>query len=306
MQRDWERWLRDSSGPPPKKEDAKRRLTERLIGAAVNGHPALASLPLRIFTKGSFANRTNTTLESDVDIVVEYGTDGPFCFERSGQLRYHTLAQLGIRPCQIPVEPWHLKQLLFDALTSRFGQEAVEWGTTALRVRAKPYRLTADVVPALAYRLYYGFDAEGRPQWSQGHQIWRDNNNLPIQNWPDQHYAEGVAKNDRTGQRFKQMARAFKCLENELRDARIIAPVPSFLSECLVFNVNDAYFGHDAFLDDMALVLRVVAEATSSPGPCSMWCEVSRMKMLFGPDQRWNYAQANALAVAAWSWMRLG
>ena len=307
MQRDWERWLRESGGPPPRKEDAKRRLTERLIGAAIKGSPALSSLPLRVFTKGSFANRTNTTLESDVDVVVEYGTDGPFYYELSGQLRYHGPATIGITPCQIPIVPSHLKQLLFQALTNRFGQESVEWGATALKVRASRMSLSADVVPAFAYRLYYSRDAEGQPLWLAGHQIWTDQTRrTPIQNWPDQHYEQGVAKNERTGRRFKQMVRGLKRLENELRDARMIAPVPSFLSECLAFNVGDAYFGHDSLLDDMASVLWIVAEATSGPLTCSAWHEVSGMKMLFGPHQRWSYAQSHALAVAARSWIGLG
>jgi hypothetical protein len=304
MARDWERWLRDSGGPPPKKEDAKRLLTEQWIRSALNGSSVLASLPLRLLAKGSFVNRTNTTLESDVDLVVEYGTDGPFYFHLGGDAALYQPWQLGLQPLTIGVQPQQLKHLVYDALASAFGPDEVAWGETAIKVRARRMTIRADVVPAVAYRYYFGFDSDGQALWLAGHRLWTDTG-VMITNWPDQHYHEGVAKNDATRRRFKQMVRALKRLENELHDAGHIQEVPSFLSECLVYNVPDEHFGHDLHLDDMRNLLWTIAQATNDTASCAHWVEVSRMKPLFGAGQRWTSQQANGLAVAAWDWMGL-
>jgi hypothetical protein len=197
-----------------------------------------------------------------------------------------------------------LKQLVYQALVDAFGSEAVEWDNTALKVRARRLTLQADVVPAFAYRYYFNRDASGQGVWVAGHRIWPDRG-AATENWPDQHYENGVTKNRATRQRFKQMVRALKRLENELRDQRLVQPTPSFLSECLVYNVPDEYFGHDAYLDDMRNVLSIIASATASPASCASWDEVSGMKRLFGPAQRWTCQQANTLAVASWHWMSL-
>lgn len=63
-------------------------------------------------------------------------------------------------------------------------------------------------------------------------------------NWPEQHYENGVAKNDRTSRSFKALVRILKSLRNEMDDNKVQAagPIIGFLSECLIWNVPETTF----------------------------------------------------------------
>jgi hypothetical protein len=65
-----------------------------------------------------------------------------------------------------------------------------------------------------------------------------------INNFPEQHYANGVKKRERTKHRFKRFVHIFKRLRDELVREQKLAPgrVPSFLIECLTYVVEDDYF----------------------------------------------------------------
>lgn len=52
-------------------EEEKADYTERMIREAVNAHPVLKDLDVRVFAKGSFKNNTNVRRDSDVDVAVE-------------------------------------------------------------------------------------------------------------------------------------------------------------------------------------------------------------------------------------------
>ncbi|GLY06689.1 nucleotidyltransferase [Actinoplanes sp. NBRC 101535] len=71
----------------------------------------------------------------------------------------------------------------------------------------------------------------------RGGVFFRDKNGLPIVNFPKQHRRNGDAKDLRTGGRFKQAVRAAKRarVENGV-------PAPSYLLECLLYNVPDNVF----------------------------------------------------------------
>ena len=59
-------------------------------------------------------------------------------------------------------------------------------------------------------------------------------------NWPHQQFVQGRAKNGSTGQRYKNYVRALKNAENHLVSQGTITAKPSYLMECLVWNVPDA------------------------------------------------------------------
>jgi hypothetical protein len=305
MERNWERWLRGSSGPPPKKEDAKRIYTEERIKGAIAGHSELASLPLRVFAKGSFVNRTNISLESDVDIVVECGGQRTFFYYDLPHSALHLQPDLfGIAPRSTPCSNDQLKAWIADALTESFGHDAVTEGPVALKVRNGRMRLSADVVPAFCYHRYLGFQ-ESTPVWLSGQMLFPDNG-VPVHNWPTQHYEQGVAKNspERTNRRFKQMVRALKRLVVEMREAgRLPFELPSFFAESLVFNVPDECFGHENFSEDMQRVLIHIYNATTQGSAWSQWMEVNLVKTLFTDGQGWTTAEAAQLAASAYEWM---
>jgi hypothetical protein len=126
-----------------------------------------------------------------------------------------------------------------------------------------------------------------------------------IINWPQQHYDNGVAKNDRTRERFKAMARVLKNVGNAMDDAGVAAakPIPSYLIECLVFNVPDSTFGHTTYYEELKEVLRFLYLNTTTPEPCQEWGEVNELKYLFRASQPWTREQANAFVLASWSYV---
>ena len=103
-----------------------------------------------------------------------------------------------------------------------------------------------------------GRNAAGRLVFTEGTMFYPDSDpSKAILNYPKQQYANGQAKHDRTGRRFKKMVRIIKNLCNEMADAGIEAakPIPSFLIECLAYQVPDVAFGQPTFYEELKRVL---------------------------------------------------
>ena len=126
-----------------------------------------------------------------------------------------------------------------------------------------------------------------------------------IQNWPEQHYANGVAKNTATGGRFKDVARILKRLRNNMNDENIAAaaPIPSYLIECLVWNAPNPEFGHDTYTSDVRETLVNLFNDTIKFETCSEWGEINELKYLFRTEQPWTLSQAHAFLSAAWDYL---
>lgn len=101
------------------------------------------------------------------------------------------------------------------------------------------------------------------------------------------------------------MVRALKSLETQLvTEGHLKDELPSFLIECLVYNVPDDDFNHKTYMAEMRAVLASIFNATLSDERCKEWLEVNWRKYLFRSTQAWTRSQAHALADAAWE--RLG
>jgi hypothetical protein len=136
------------------------------------------------------------------------------------------------------------------ALVAEFGRRAVTRGKIAFRVRESRLTLPADVVPCFSYRLIYGRNLDGSPRYQPGHCVFPQGENR-IENYPQQQYDNGVARNNQTGYRYKHLVRILKRLENELVDHGLVGKLPSYLLECLVFNVPPDAFGYPNYTDDL-------------------------------------------------------
>lgn len=303
MSQPLEEWLRQSSGPPPKKEDAKRHFAETRVRMAVAMHPELRKLPLDVYAKGSFVNRTNISLDSDVDVVVECGgPDAFFYYDLHPTAARLQPWQLQIAPRHPPCAAHELKRWVYEALAWQFGEKNLMASGKAVRVHASWGRLAADVVPAFAYRLYHHAGRFG-PNWWAGHILVCDDGHS-IQNWPTQHREQGDAKDERTNGRYKQSVRALKRVLASLRsEGHVRDGISSFVIESLVFNVPDACFGNELYTDDMRNVLTHVLDSTLHPATCSRWPEVNCIKALFGAHQTWNWLDAHRLAELSSRWL---
>lgn len=188
------------------------------------------------------------------------------------------------------------------ALKSYFGAASVTRGNKAFNVHANTYRLDADVVPCLEHQRVLGTPENNRIEY--GTELHPDNGGQII-NWPRQNYDNGVAKNNATGRRFKAMVRIFKRLRYEMIDNghEVAESIPSFLLECLAWNVPNEGFGHDEYRADVRYAIAHLWNETRTDEQCSEWGEINELKYLFRSVQPWTREQVNSFLDAAWNYI---
>lgn len=291
MSQTWEEKFRIWAQSPSKSETDRLERTERAIREAIHASFKLSSRSLKIFTQGSFRNRTNVRRESDIDVgVLCYDT---FFYELPPQ---KTDAQFGISPATYSYAQF--KNEVGEALVAKFGSLAVSRGNKAFDIKAPGSQVEADVAPFFEHRRY-----SENGKFLSGVEL-RPDNGLPpkIVNWPEQHYENGNNKNNLTGRRYRALVRIMKSLRNEMRDeGKVVAePIIGFLNECLVWNVPNSQFGNTTYTQDLRNVLAYLYVNTDSDQKCNEWGEVSELKYLFRPSQKWTRQQANDFILAAW------
>ncbi len=289
MARDWESIFRSWASPPGKTEEERCQNAERAIRNAIAKSPRLNRRNIKVFTQGSYRNNTNVRQDSDVDI-------GILCYDTFYmQLpEGYTRENFSINPATYDYSQF--KNEVGQALVDHFGYSSVNRGNKAFDIKENSYHVDADVAPFFEHRRY---DTSGN--YNSGVQLFADDGKKII-NWPEQHYNNGVSKNNNTGRRFKAMVRILKKLCNEMADNGISAaqPIPGFLNECLVWNVPDSNFGNDSYVNDVRSCLAHLFNDTMSDEKCSEWVEVSELKYLFRGPQKWTRQQAHSFISAAW------
>jgi hypothetical protein len=294
---DWEDWLRKAANPPSDNEDDKRRRTEGEIKAALADYKPLQGRPYSVYAKGSYANNTNVRLNYDVDIAVEYR--GFFYCDFMFALEGASNGDVGLHDSSDPYSRADFKTDVRGALVSAYGASAVKDGTIAYRVRESKTTLPADVVPCWEYRRYDSL-VNGVPGFHEGSRVYPSSGGYK-DNYPQIQLTNGIEKNNRTGYRYKRMVRALKKLQTRLvSDGALKRELPSYLIECLVYNVADDSFNNTAYMADMRAVLARLFNATLSTGDSNDWLHVHELKYLFRGSSEWSEADVHSLADAAW------
>jgi len=158
------------------------------------------------------------------------------------------------------------------------------------------------VVPCFEHRRYMGTQ---KSNWyNSGTQLFPDSGGKII-NWPRQNYANGVSKNDATGRRFKAVVRIFKRLRIEMAEngQQAAAPIPSYLLECLAWNVPNEGFGHNDYRNDMRYAITHLWNKTKTDETCSECREINELKYLLRGGQPWTRDQVNNFLLAAWNYI---
>lgn len=300
MPTDWEDTFRRWSRPASDTEDEKRDWTERAIREAIQDSSELSGRSVRVFAKGSYKNNTNVRLDSDVDVAVEF--QEIFYWGATDNAAGMSGADLGITPYSGSYQPERFKDDVERALVNRFGASAVDRGNKAIHVRENRSSLAADVVPCFTYRRYYAPGYGYGPLHYQGIQVHPDSGAW-IENWPEQNYENGVAKNNTTSRRYKRVVRILKRLENDMLDKGINAEVPSFLTECLVYNVPNQGFWDDSYQENVRYALVHLYNGTLEGGGADEWVEVNGLKWLFRSTQRWSKTEARTFLSSAWNYL---
>jgi hypothetical protein len=280
---DWEATLRKWVKPSSDAEEARRDRTEAEIRAALDAYPALPNASIRVFVQGSYKNRTNVRLDYDVDVAVEYqeGEPAPTATPRiASSVKVFSAEDLTDSDLGLTTigtfDPSSFKHHVEAAMVGAFGRTKVERASKCIKIKNGSTTLPADVVPCFPLRRY-----DSRFDCHRGIRIFPDDGGT-IDNFPDQHYANGCAKNDRTRRRYKRMVRALKRMETYLlANGTITEEVPSFAIECLVYNVPDHFFGADDYVTDFSRVAEEIWYRTYDQERCWEWAEVNDLKYLF-------------------------
>jgi hypothetical protein len=293
------------TSPAFNNEDERRRNTESLISEAIAGHDFLASLPIEVYAKGSYKNNTNVRRDSDVDVAVEY--TGIILFDYDAKTtQAEVWAARGIQPYDGPLKEAgggfdidRFKDSIGEAMAVAFGSAAVTRHNKVFTVRESSRSLAADVVPCTTH------DEHWTPLgYARGIQLLADRPpRRSVVNYPQQHYDNGVAKNEATSKRFKRVVRILKNLENLMVAERDSPEVPSYLVECLVFTCPDSCFEDSTWAGQVRNVLVHIWKDTEDAESEKRWVEVNEVKRLFHPSQRWTREEARAFVHAAWQYV---
>ena len=277
---------------PSETEEEKCAAAIRRITRTVKEDERLSGRNIQVFRQGSYENRTNVKKDSDVDIVVclydAFFHDG---------LSEEDEKILGLRDAEYGY--YTFKRDVEEILINEFGNTMVERKNKCIIVKGNDYRVTADVVPCLEHRRY-----SSRDNYISGIEFWSEGGKRII-NWPKQHYENGVLKNNTTDRAFKSVVRILKNAKNDMVDTGLVSDdsMPSFLLECLVWNVPDENFKYSTWTAKARAVLAKLFNDTLKKEGCWDYTEVSDLKWLFRGDPKWTHQTANDFLGKVWDYL---
>ena len=299
----WEARFTHWERSPSDTETQQIRRARDMVRDALAQNIWLRSQGVALQPQGSFTNRTNRRNQADIDLRVQHPH---IKIEFAPDVVFETAwAAGGYGPISSPLENLFpvMRSEIEVELVRRFGRVNVEPGSKAIRVKGLAgSRSEVDVVPAVSFHRVSNSSFAGSFVTVAGIAILSSDGQWTI-NYPEQHLANGRAKRLSTGHQFKRVVRIIKSLRKDMKDRGILKQkVPSFLIECLVYNVADKHFivaGDDRY----ARVKRVLQEIYSSlnAGILSPYfmMEVNGIKSLFGQGQAWSVEDAQSFVAMA-------
>ena len=298
MTNNWEETFARWSKPPSESEEERCSNAINMIKDALNNHHRLKIKNTSIILQGSFKNNTNIRRDSDIDICIRLN-DVFFGQYPKG----YTMEQYGFSGADYTCSQY--KNEVGEALCNKFGHDQVKRGNKAFVITSNSYRVKADVVAAFERRRYYKPPNQYNNPYYSGIKFIADNG-VRIINWPEQHYENGVDKNKKAGKSFKRIVRIFKNLRNEIAKNGVTSAMnfPSFLIECLCWNVPNSKYYSTQYTDIVKSVMIFLYENTKEYDKCKEWGEVSELKYLFRQSQPWTHNQANQFIYDAWNYVK--
>ncbi|RZJ90041.1 MAG: nucleotidyltransferase [Chryseobacterium sp.] len=229
-----------------------------------------------IFLQGSYKNNTNIKKDSDVDIVLRH--DGYFYpdlvfLNESEKVQYNALNSTSGGYIYDT-----LKHDVQRALEDYFGESQVERKNKCINVKANTTRINADVVPCFVSKRFSTPTIVGE----RGIKFFPDHGREVI-SYPEQHYKNGVAKNDATSRMYKRLVRILKNMNSVLIDKAKIKEnlISSFTIESLVYNVPNNNFITGDYIQTLKNVITTVYNAMDSKEIYDTYTEVSECLYLF-------------------------
>ncbi|MEV8543197.1 hypothetical protein [Streptomyces sp. NPDC051572] len=286
--------------PPSAAEEQRLERARRMVTRAVQQHPPFANLGLSVEPKGSWANNTNVSSDSDVDIKVEF-TQRTYQSSSASGMNFWELA-LPPNGYKGPWTPEAFRQELGVALKGVSSAVDATHNVAFYVPDVPGSRPSTDVVPCFTYLRQPGWN---RPA-AQGTVVFTKDGKH-IVNWSHQQLINGREKNKRTNHRYKFAVRALKAIENDLVQLGEIEDLPSYFMECLIYNVPDSVLTSDSLDTAFEGALAHLRQQ------CSFWwgntdalVEPNEIKKLFQSGQKWEPADARQLLDAAWHYLNYG
>ncbi|MEE1845326.1 nucleotidyltransferase [Streptomyces sp. NPDC088190] len=280
--------------PPGASEQLRLERAERMVKQAVLRHQPFQGLDITVASKGSYPNNTNVRGDSDVDIMVKLNdpihTEGLAAWWFGQPARY--------------AGPWtrqKLRQEVEDALTNHFGWVDTDHNLAVYVPEVVGSRPSIDVVPCFKWVAYDTTVPGGEYVGS----VVYGRNGKRVINWPELQLANGRTKNTNTKYRYKFVVRVLKNVENDLASEGVIKALPSYFSECLIYNVPDNVLLLDGSLDSVVResLREVYQQLTGAWFSYLRMVEPNGIKKVFGEGQKWTEKDARELIERAWYYL---
>lgn len=278
--------------PASDSEESKCENALKMLKDAINKSEKLSIYEFAYVQQGSYYNNTNVRLNSDVDIAVRLKNKFfPTYPEGKGHADFGNVNNT--------YKFSDYRNDVYEALVDKFGRKDVTLGDKCIKIRSNSYRVDADVVPCFEHRRYSN---DGSYILGNGFRT-REENEL-VKNFPEQHYENGVLKNNNTSRRYKRVVRILKRLRYTLNDQGYKHEnISSFLIECLVWNVPNNLFNNTTYTEDVLKVLNYLIENTSTKDKCKEWGEVSDLLYLFHSSKQYTRQEVNEFLNDAYKYL---
>jgi len=267
------------------KEVEMAEKTKESVKTAISNHSVLKNLKIRVFAKGSYPNNTNVRKDSDIDIAVELQKlivvdyfDG-ITDDETGLRNYTGISR------QL------FKSHVGEALEKEFGIYKIDrTGNKVFRIRGSDKTKDSDIIPCTTYRRYYKWG------YRKGIKLILNQPDGKYNvNYPDKHLENGADKNTSTKKRFKSVVRILKNANNYRVERENAQDYPSFMIECLAYNIDKStYLATDPWrdiLNNLCTEAREYLKLDESQ-VTNRWREVNNYKYLFQEDQIWTRSDA--------------
>ncbi len=285
------------STPPSKTELEKTKHTADMIKEVLDNNlpvnqiksaNSLSSYTYEVYLQGSYANRTNVSFNSDVDIVVElkslhgYDISNLTEIEKASYHRDHSSVSYTFAKYKLDI---------LAALKVRFGDDVKE-SNKCLKIRENASRVNADVVPCFEYRVYkrylYQYD---NSNWLPGIKLYDNQGNMLI-NYPKLHQKNTRIKQMATNKQFKKQVRIYKTIRNTMVEANIIneSVAASYWVENLLYNCTDDCFASTSHTVNMLSCLQFLYDAFENARESGFTCANGQQNLF--SDKTWDAVEA--------------
>ena len=214
-----------------------------------------------VYLQGSYANSTNITGESDVDIVIQLNST---ISHDSTQLSSIEAMRFQESFAASPYRFVHFKKDVHSSLRKHF--TSVECKAKSLKIPKNNLRVNADVIPAFCHKKYISSTGYTRNSYILGIKFLNTDTFEKIINYPKQHKENCEKKNILTDGKFKDSVRIFKNFKKYLIQKDMIdrSLIPSYYIENLIFNCpNTTFFNSDYKIIVVNILQKILADNKS-------------------------------------------